>query len=362
MPIARKHLIDPRQPTWVHCISRCVRRAYLCGENALGESVDHRKAWIEARLRTIAGVFAVEVAGYSVMSNHLHLVLRMRPAAVASWSAREVAERWCALFDRGLPKRADGRVVPATVAHLSGNGAWIAERRARLADLSWLMRALCEDVARRANREDQCTGRFWEGRFKSVPLLDQAALVACMAYVDLNPIRAKLADRPETARFTGARARIKARQAHRAAARLRRSGRAAQAADVLRRAGLAAAARDGEDGLWLAPVSRCVAGTDAQPAATPLTSDDYLRLIDATGRLLRDGKRGRIPPDLAPILARLDLDLEHWLAAMLGWRQFAGRAIGALAARAAEATRLGLRWVQNRCALFGLSRPAPAIG
>ncbi len=358
MPIARKHLLDPARSTWIHCISRCVRRAFLCGENGLGKPVDHRKAWIEARLRSLAAAFAVEVAGYAVMSNHLHVVLRMRPSVVASWSDREVAERWCAIFNRGMRTSADGRIAAATIAALATNGTWVAERRARLADLSWLMRALCEDVARRANREDQCTGRFWEGRFASVPLLDQAALVACMAYVDLNPIRAKLADRPEQSLFTGARARIKARQTLRAAVRLRASGRAPQAAELLRRAGLADAARHGEDGLWLAPLARCVVGSDAQPAATPLSSDDYLRLVDATGRILREGKRGRIPPELAPILARLDLDLERWLAAMLGWRQFAGRAIGALAARAGEAARLGLRWIQNRCALF--PRPASA--
>ncbi len=70
------------------------------------------------------------------------------------------------------------------------------------------MKALMEPQSRMANREDDCTGAFWEGQFTSVPLLDQAAIVACLAYVDLNPIRAKLADRPETSEHSPVKTRI----------------------------------------------------------------------------------------------------------------------------------------------------------
>lgn len=352
MPIARSRLLDASKPGWVHCISRCVRRAFLCGGK-----FDHRRAWIEERLRFLSGCFAVEVATFAVMANHLHVIVRMRAEEIGRWTPEQVAERWMSVYPRkyaadGTPSLPD----PALVARFAQDLAWVAERRKHLADLGWFMKALKESIAKRANREDRCTGAFWEGRFTSVPLLDQAALVACMAYVDLNPIRAKVADRPEESRCTGAFRRIRARQRFRTAALLRATD-PKRADRLLEKAGLDPGAQDAEHGLWLTPLTRCVAGD----AVATWSVDDYLTVLDATGRILRSGKRGGIPPELAPILSRLDLQVERWVATMAGWRQMCGAAIGALASRAQEAVRRRVRWVRNACALFAGGRGEASV-
>jgi hypothetical protein len=345
MPIARKHLIDPGRPGWVHCISRCVRRAFLCGG-----AFDHRRAWVEDRLAFLSRCFALDVGGYAVMSNHLHVVVRMAPEQVGAWTAEDVARRWLSVYPSAYA--ADGSPLlpePGVIQARAGDWIWVAERRKRLGDLGWFMKALKESIAKRANREDDCTGAFWEGRFSSVPLLDQAALMACLAYVDLNPIRAKMCDRPEQARFTGGFRRIRARQRHRTVERLR-SRDPQRAERALARVGLVASAQHAEDGLWLAPLERCVVGEVL--GNRRWTIDEYLTVLDTTGRILRAGKRGAIPPELAPILARLDLQVEQWVATMVGWRQMAGGAIGSAWSRVREAARRRVRWVKNYCPLF----------
>jgi REP element-mobilizing transposase RayT len=312
-----------------------------------GNDVEHRKQWVERRLRLLSRQAACDVASYAVMSNHLHVVLRMRPERAAGWSAREVVCRWLAIWPRErLP---DGTAVmpgEAEILRLAADAAQVARWRGRLSDLGWTMKALKENLARRANKEDGCSGAFWEGRFKSVPLLDQAALVACMAYVDLNPIRAKVADRPEQSRFTGAYERIQARKTVRAAAKLRRLGKADAARDLLHKAGIDARLSDADKACWLTPIAVCV--NDGRP----LSLDEYLTLVDMTGRIIREGKRGAIPAALEPILRRLDIDIDNWVACMLGFRQFLGAAVGSVAARVVEAGRRGLQWMQNRCKLF----------
>ena len=150
------------------------------------------------------------------MSNHLHVVLRTRPDWVDDWSDEEVARRWLAIFPRikdenGAPVVDDDEGIRQIVRDTDRLG----ELRHRLQSVSWFMRCLNEFVAREANKEDNCKGRFWEGRFKCQALLDEAALVACMAYVDLNPIRAGLATTPEESDFTSIQERIQGRQAKR---------------------------------------------------------------------------------------------------------------------------------------------------
>ncbi|WP_410489475.1 transposase, partial [Aeromonas caviae] len=197
MTIARSRQISLQDTPYYHVVSRCVRRAFLCGEDAhSGQSYEHRRQWVVDKLGQLSRLFAIGVCAYAVMSNHYHLVLKVESDTAANWSEREVAERWAALFQWPLLVRrwyqGESLIEPELAVVQQLIGQW----RERLHSISWFVRLLNENLARQANREDGCKGHFWEGRFKSQALLTESALLACMAYVDLNPIRAAIADRP----------------------------------------------------------------------------------------------------------------------------------------------------------------------
>ena len=189
MTYARSILVPSGSPGTYHCVSRCVRRAWLCGDDReSGRTYEHRRQWVEDRIAELADIFAVAIWGYAVMSNHLHVVVEVIPQAAENWPAEEVAARWLKLYsrqDQDTARRAET---------LSGNEDRIEVLRDRLCDLSWFMRCLAEPIARRANREDGCKGHFWEARFKCQTLLDETAVLSAMTYVDLNPVRAKICD------------------------------------------------------------------------------------------------------------------------------------------------------------------------
>jgi len=193
-----------RDTPWYHVVSRCVRRAFLCGvDRYSGEDYEHRREWVEKRVMAVSRVFAIDVASYAIMSNHYHLVLHVDAEQAAAWSTDDVIARWHTLFNGSLLSKRY-QECPETLS--PGERAHVLERaavwRARLMDISWFMRCINEPIARRANGEDRCTGSFWEGRFKSQALLDEQAVLAAMAYVDLNPVRAQMADTPEDSDHT----------------------------------------------------------------------------------------------------------------------------------------------------------------
>ncbi len=195
----------PQEVCIVHAIQRCVRRAFLAGvDSVTGIDYSHRKEIVRRRLETLASVFAIDVLAYAIMSNHFHVVLRNRPDIVDQLSDEEVAEKWLRLYPGERLDISLGQPKIQDIDALSQNGPRIAEIRRRLSDISWFMRALAEPIARLANREDKCTGRFWEGRFKAQRLEDEAALLACAMYVDLNPVRAGLDSEPGRPGFTSA--------------------------------------------------------------------------------------------------------------------------------------------------------------
>ena len=213
MPQPRKRLVSLADTPYYHCISRCVRRAFLCGIDAhSGFDFSHRRGWIVERMKKLAGLFAIDLCAYAVMSNHYHVIIRVDREQALSWSDVEVAKRWLQVFTGPELAQRFIKDEMLSVGELDRVKVWIDSWRKRLHDLSWFMRCLNEPIARMANREDHCKGRFWEGRFRSQALLDERALLACMAYVDLNPIRAALAGTPEASDFTSIQERINSLQ------------------------------------------------------------------------------------------------------------------------------------------------------
>ena len=134
--------------------------------------------------------FGIDLLCQAIMSNHIHLVLRSRPDVVKEWDNTEVARRWLML----RPVRRDEHRQPEEPTEFELNNIRndkekVAAIRSRLSDISWWMRLLSQNIAQRANKEDQEIGKFWQARYRAVRLLDETAILACAAYVDLNPIR-----------------------------------------------------------------------------------------------------------------------------------------------------------------------------
>lgn len=319
MPRVNRREIFSRTDVQVfHLISRCVRRNHLCGrDRKSGQDYSHRREWIRSRLEELAGIFAIETLGYALMGNHMHLVIRTRPDVVCQWSDDEVAFRWWMLFpQRRTPTGLPAAPTPEELSQIRNDQAGLAEKRFRLSSVSWFMKCISEPIAKRANRDDNLTGHFWEARFKANPLLDETAIASCMAYVDLNPIRAAVAQTPETSEFTSLRDRIADREAI-----------AATSSAV----SVNSENEQGPNAGWLAPIALTPEAPQVCVQSTPrrltnrgclqMTLDQYLQLIDWTGRQIRMEKPGRIPPQLDPILTRLECSAETWLDLVKNFRR-----------------------------------------
>ena len=320
MTRARVDQISLEATPYYHCTVRCVRRAYLCGEDRVtGENYDHRKQWLVSRLRFLSYVYAIDICAYAVMSNHYHVVLHVDEARARDWSLEEVVERWQQLCSgHPLVNRWLLEGSQMSRAELDEVETLIENWRERLYDISWFMRHVNETIARMANEEEQCRGRFWEGRFKSQALLDDTALLTCMAYVDLNPVRAQQCDDTLTSDFTSIQQRLfelaqaKARKSASDMTVSQRVEAQQQLKDELQLCDLPEAPLMPFDGS---------SHTDIH-TALPFTLADYLELVDTTGRQLRPNKRGAIAEQLLPLVTRLGIDPALSVAARNGsWRR-----------------------------------------
>ncbi len=281
MAIPRKSQIDLSVTPYYHCVNRCVRRAFLCGEDHhTGQSYEHRRGWIADKIKVLANTFAIDVAAYAVMSNHYHIVLRVDQDLAESWNPLEVIEKWTTFFSQPVIISRFLKGECQTSAEVKVVDEIVEKWRLRLMDISWFMRILNESIARESNKEDGVTGRFWEGRFKSQALLDEQAVLTCMAYVDLNPIRADMAKTPEQSDYTSIQERIQ---------------------QAIKK----------EPCVLLGFNDTSCASQKEK--AIPFDYNDYLTLVDWSGRAILDKKRGSIPANTPPILTRLGIDEKDWL-------------------------------------------------
>jgi REP element-mobilizing transposase RayT len=337
MATARASLVDVDVTRWYHCISRCVRRAFLLADGSFD-----RRAWIEKRLEELAQIFAVAVGGFTIMDNHLHVLVRLNPEEAAGWSDEDVVRRWGRLHPPRNPRR---QVVPVSehwVREKLADRDWVAEARRRLQSLSWFMKCLKEPLARMANREENCRGAFFEERFQSIAVLDEEALLTTCVYVDLNPVAAGIEPTPESSRFTS----IQQRAAH-----VESQGRTSDLAAARNGSVSGSSVSSGlEESLWLCPIEdRRGLDSTREGMFQGLSLGNYFLLVDLSGRLVREGK-AMISVELAGILERLGCRSELWISRMEKLRE--GRWLGRFFAASREklrdlARKLGVRHLVN---------------
>ena len=298
MPKPRKELVSVYDTPYYHIVSRCVRRTFLCGyDQETNTDYEHRKQWIVDRLQLLSSLFSIELCSYAVMSNHYHLVVHIEPENINELSDKEVAQRWTVIYQGPQLIQQWLKGSPIDKPQQKTIHEIITIWRRRLSDLSWFMKCLNEPIARKANKEDKCTGHFWESRFKSQALKTEHALLTCMAYVDLNPVRAKIADTPEESSYTSIQERITPQWDLKKAIQ-----RQIKQCSVL-------------------PITETMINeikpsklkpfkhhkTTNKDSNLPFELVDYLELVDWTGRIVREDKRGYIQQTAPPILKRLNM-------------------------------------------------------
>jgi hypothetical protein len=318
MPRPRNKQIALSETPFYHLTYRCVRRSFLCGELD-GVNFEHRREWIVERLKLLAGMFAIDVPAYAIMMNHYHVLVRVNLEKSAAWTASDIFEHWNVLFQTPdlIKQYLAGNLFEDEDIQAAEN--MVEMYRERLTSISWFMRCLNEHIARLANFEDKCSGRFWEGRFKSQAILDEAALINTMVYIDLNPIRAKIAETPESSAYTSIAERIAERNL---------------ASDVK-------CAFHGK----LMPFMNGKAIQNKPHIPMHLT--DYIELVDWTGRQIRPDKRGAISENAPPILARLGIEQGNWLQNCQKLEEDFRQVIGSVAAIEKFCKAVGQRWLQG---------------
>jgi len=372
----RAEQFDPAEVSIVHVVQRCVRRAFLAGVDPVtGKDYGFRREWIRRRMEALSSVLAVDVLSYSIMSNHVHIILRNRPDVVSTWSDEEVALRWLKVFPGRRIEEHLAEPTENDVAMLLRDRKRLAEIRCRLSDISWFMRSLSEPIARLANKQDQCTGRFWEGRFRAQRITDEAGLLACAMYVDLNPVRAAMTESPDDSEHTSAYDRIKGQKGaqidsaafdlvpiptEQAGEKLRTTP-----VDELRKERRARrknpTGRRVQRDEWLAPLTLHPDSSAHDPEVHSdgvRTSDkgflnlsltDYLRLLRWTAKQKEEGSGSKVPPSMQKVVAGLGIDPSMWRELVWNFPRYFGGSCcaGSPAGMSAYAESIGRHWAKG---------------
>ena len=301
--LARVEIFAADEIAIVHVINRVVRRCFLLGDDPVsGKNYDHRKMWLDEQLIHQAKYFGIDLLCQAIV-------------------------------------------------------------RSRLSDISWWMRLLSQNIAQRANKEDREVGKFWQARYRAVRLLDETAILACAAYVDLNPIRAVIAETIEESDFTSGQKRAVAMLAKFSVESVQESqkppsGLSASVGQVRADATKTVSPESGEKGhievaeqsedrlrgdreaaelqnprlslcgslgaRHLAPVELKGRSDETGPCVhkagarcsnkgfLPMSTADYLSLLDWTARQNRPDKHGSTPNHIAPLLDRLGISADVW--------------------------------------------------
>ncbi len=321
MAIPRRELVDPETPCFYHCISRCVRRAYLCGDDPFtGFNCDHRKAWLENRILELASIFSVELYAYAVMDNHYHLVLNLDPKEPKQWSDEAIAEKWLQAYPSKLDEPGFEQQREMKKQAILADEERLRKYRSRLGSLSWFMSRLNEPLAKDSNSEDNVKGRFWESRYTSIALLDETAVLSCMAYVDLNPIRAGFVEDLKSSLYTSIKKRLNQFESN---ASLRHF-----------------------------PISPVSAGINSKTIQIKL--EEYVHLVEWAGKSIVHPDKASMPSDVYSLLTSLNLQPENWLQQFQTVNKQNCYAVGSMKKLKDKAKTLSKKWLKGfgNCQLF----------
>jgi hypothetical protein len=357
MTTARGRLVDPSLTRWYHTVSKCVRHARLLDSDGL----TNRKGWLQNRLKELSESFAIAVAGFSILDNHLHVLVRLDPDIAKLWSDEEVATRWGKLFP---PRNRRREIIPISqewILDRVKDRGWIAKTREKLKSLSWLMKCLKEPLARLANAEDDCDGAFFASRFKSIAILDEQALLEVCVYIDLNPLAAGITFLPEKSPYTSITERVEHAWPKMSREDLQAALRGLTVENL--------PAENAEQNHWLCPLDdRRKQGAAREGMLAGFSLPKYLLLLDHTARIFRQGK-ATLDAKVAPIFERLGTTADVWqerlkqLKTKFSCRKLTGRVLATTReALSAAAERLGVHHLVNlatRDHFSPQSMPAP---